>query len=169
MRNLKDMTAKEAVRAAKAASGLTAKEIAAGLSVSTGSIKRYLKEDDPYWPSLEKLPQLCAVLGNTLLQNWIEAQIEEKKKAEREGGTLCSVRNPIEALRNIGLLVGKTKSLTCREEERITAALDEVEFECERIRASLPQRGSCGKKKRFCCPLWRFWERHFSKTPGGQK
>ena len=170
MMNLKDMTAKEAIRVAKEASGLTTEEIADGLNVTAGNVKRYLKEDDPYWPSLERLPLLCAVLGNTLLRDWLSAQLEEKSAGESEM-MLFSVTNAVNALEEVRLLIGKPKNLTCGEEEGINAALDEVEFECERIRASLPPRNrcGCGTKKGFWCPLWKFWKRHFSKTPGGRK
>lgn len=165
MMSLKDMTAKEALRAAKEISGLTIEEIAKGIGVSMGNFKRYLKEDDPYWPSLEKLPRLCVVLGNTVLRDWIDAQIEAKNGAEREA-MLSSVAKAADVLDDMRLLIEKPKNLTCWEEEGIKAALDEVELECERIRASLPQGKGCGcdKKKGGWCPLWKFWKRHFSQT-----
>lgn len=59
MLNYKKMTAKEAIRAAKEESDLTAEQIARRLNVSTSVIRRYLKEDDNYFPGLEMLPRLC--------------------------------------------------------------------------------------------------------------
>lgn len=170
MTDLKNMTAKEALRAAKETSGLTIKEIAAGIGVSAGNVKRYLKEDDPYWPSLEKFPRLYIVLGNTLLLDWLTAQIEEKSEDKREA-MLSSVKNAGDVLEDMRLLIEKTENLTCWEAEGISAALDEVAFECERIRVSLPQRNGygCRKEQGLWCPLWKFWKRHFSKTPGGQE
>ena len=67
MLNYKKMTAKEAIRAAKEESGLTAEQIARRLNVSTSVIRRYLKEDDNYFPGLEMLPRLCLVLGSGLI------------------------------------------------------------------------------------------------------
>ena len=78
MRNHKDMTAKEAVRAAKEESGLTTEQIARRLNVSTAVIKRYLKEDDAYFPRLDILPRLCLALGNTLLLDWAAAQLGQE-------------------------------------------------------------------------------------------
>ena len=63
MLNYKTMTAKEAIRTAKEESGLTAEQIAQRLNVSISLIRRYLKEDDNYFPGLEMLPRLC--LGPT--------------------------------------------------------------------------------------------------------
>ena len=116
------------------------------------------------------LPLLYVVLGNTLLLDWVAAQIGEKSEDEREA-MLSSVKNAGDVLEDMRLLIGKMKNLTCREEEGISAAVDEVEFECQRIRNFLPRRDGCGcdKKKGFWCPLWKSWQRYFSKTPGGQK
>ena len=74
MPDYRNMTAKEAIRAAKEESGLTIEQIARRLNVSTSVIKRYLKEDDVYSPRLDMLPRLCVVLGNTLLLDWMAAR-----------------------------------------------------------------------------------------------
>lgn len=74
MLNYKTMTAKEAIRTAKEESGLTAEQIAQRLNVSISLIRRYLKEDDNYFPGLEMLPRLCLALGNSLLLDWAMAK-----------------------------------------------------------------------------------------------
>lgn len=157
MMNLKEMTAKEALRAAKEISGLTTKEIAARLGIKAGTFKRYLNGEKDYTPSLKRLPQLCIVLGNTLLLDWFAAQLEDTNEDKREA-RVSSATNAINLLEETRCLMDKPESLTCEEEERIGAALDETMFECERIRASLPQRngGGCSTKKGFECPLWKF-------------
>ena len=66
MPEYRNMTAKEAIRAAKEERGLTIEQIARRLNVSTSVIKRYLKEDDVYSPRLDMLPRSCVVLGNTV-------------------------------------------------------------------------------------------------------
>lgn len=170
MMNLKEMTAKEALRAAKELSGLTIKEIASGLGVKAGVVKRYLRGEQDYTPSLAMLPRLCAVFGNTLLLDWLAAQLEEKNEDHRE--VRCSsATNAKDALEEVRLLVDKGENLTLEEEERICAALDETAFECERIRASLShgQGGGCNPQKGVECPLWKFGKKPFSRTSRGQK
>ena len=84
MLNYKTMTAKEAIRTAKEESGLTAEQIAQHLGVSISLIRRYLKEDDNYFPGLEMLPRLCLALGNSLLLDWATAQIKQNDDGKRE-------------------------------------------------------------------------------------
>ena len=84
MLNYKTMTAKEAIRTAKEESGLTAEQIAQHLGVSISLIRRYLKEDDNYFPGLEMLPRLCLALGNSLLLDWATAQIKQDADEKRE-------------------------------------------------------------------------------------
>lgn len=149
MLNYKKMTAKEAIRAAKEESGLTAEQIARRLNVSTSVIRRYLKEDDNYFPGLEMLPRLCLVLGNSLLLDWATAQIKQEDDEQREK-MLASLTNAINVLEEARFLITKVETLTCWEEEEIQAALDEADLECNRIRDLLPQKKcGCGKRKNF--------------------
>ena len=75
---LGSMTGKEVIRLAKEISGLTECQIAAGLGVSVSIVKRYLNRDDTYFPGLEMIPRLCAVLGNTILLKWQEEQLGQE-------------------------------------------------------------------------------------------
>ena len=84
MPDYRNMTAKEAIRAAKEESGLTIEQIARRLNVSTSVVKRYLKEDDVYSPRLDMLPRLCVVLGNTVLLDWMAGQIRQDDDERRE-------------------------------------------------------------------------------------
>lgn len=145
MMHLKEMTAKEAVRAAKEESGLTAERIARGLHVSSAVVKRYLKKGDPYFPGLETLPRLCLVLGNTLLLDWIAAQIDAAGKGRRQE-TFLDRPDASSLLEKARLLVAKAENLAHPEE--IKAALNEVEAECGRLKGFLEARnGGCDKRK----------------------
>lgn len=156
MKDLKEMTAKEAIRAAKEKSGRTSEELSKRANVSVSVIKRYLNENDPYTPSLEMLPRLCEAFGNTLMLDWASAQLEGKNPQEKEG-MLSSVAKAISVLENLRFLIGRSNSMTSLEERGINDALDEAELECDRIRAALPHGRSCvcGGKKGFWCPLWK--------------
>ena len=161
MLNYKTMTAKEAIRTAKEESGLTAEQIAQRLNVSISLIRRYLKEDDNYFPGLEMLPRLCLALGNSLLLDWAMAKIKQECDEKREE-ILVSLTHSINILDEARLLIMKTETLTCWEEEAIQTALDETDMECHKVRELLPQKKcSCSRKKRFWCPLWKFWQKCF--------
>lgn len=164
MRNHKDMTAKEAVRAAKEESGLTTEQIARRLNVSTAVIKRYLKEDAAYFPRLDILPRLCLALGNTLLLDWAAAQLGQEFGDRREE-MLLLLENAIAVLEEMRFFIRKTETLTCREGEEIHAALDEAGIECDRVRDFLPRRNGCGTKKGIWCPLRTFWQHCLRRTP----
>lgn len=66
------MNGKEAIRLAKEVSGLTESQIAAGLGVSVSVVKRYLKKDDAYFPSLE------SVFGNFSFYSYKKACGQKK-------------------------------------------------------------------------------------------
>ena len=164
MLNYKTMTAKEAIRTAKEESGLTAEQIAQRLGVSISLIRRYLKEDDNYFPSLKMLPRLCIALGNSLLLDWATAQIKQDADEKREK-MLVSLTKIINILEETRFLIVKQKTLTYWEEEIIQNTMDEVDIECYKIRKLLPQeKCCCGKKKKFWCPLWKLWQSYFYRN-----
>ena len=155
------MNGKEAIRLAKEVSGLTESQIAAGLGVSVSVVKRYLKKDDAYFQSLEMLPRLCAVLGNTILLDWQMRQLErEKNSCEDVLGVVplaaTTIMEAVEPLAEMSPNVRRSRY------EDIAEALDEVLLQCARIRTALPLETVSRKKKGsiFSCPLWNFWNKH---------
>lgn len=155
------MNGKEAIRLAKEVSGLTESQIAAGLGVSVSVVKRYLKKDDAYFPSLEMIPRLCAVLGNTILLDWQMRQLErEKNSCEDVLGVVplaaTTIMEAVEPLAEMSPNVRRSRY------EDIAEALDEVLLQCTRIRTAL-SLGTVSKKKKggmLSCPLWNFWNKH---------
>lgn len=75
MADYKNMTAIEALREAKDASGMTAETIAQGVGITATHLRRYLDPNDNYAPSLHIIPGLCRVMRNTILLQWLEAQL----------------------------------------------------------------------------------------------
>ena len=75
MADYKNMTAIEALREAKDASGMTAESIAQGVGITATHLRRYLDPNDNYAPSLHIIPGLCRVMRNRILLQWLEAQI----------------------------------------------------------------------------------------------
>lgn len=81
--DLKTMSAKGALNQAKIAAGEPSnKEIARRIAklnddkIQTSPVSRYFQENDDYHPSLDVIPDLCKVLGNRILLDWQEAQLE---------------------------------------------------------------------------------------------
>ncbi|CAK7068447.1 MAG: hypothetical protein MEBIL_02269 [Bilophila sp.] len=60
MPDYKNMSAKEALREAKDASGMTAEEIARGLGISASHMRRYLDAGDSLPPPRKKRPSVNA-------------------------------------------------------------------------------------------------------------
>ncbi len=162
MRYLGLMTGKEAIRLAKEESGLTEYQIATRLGVSISVVKRYLDKDDIYLPSLEMLPRLCVVLGNTLLLDWQEIRLEKEERLYEVDMQVV----PLAAttiMETLSPFAKISESVKQSRYEDITEALDEVLFQCARIRSALRLGSSSSRKKKggvFSCPLWSFWNRH---------
>jgi len=76
--DLKRMTAKQALSLAKGVAGKTNFELAEGMGQDVSTVRRYFNESDQnYYPSLFRIPMLCNALGNSILADWIQVQLEE--------------------------------------------------------------------------------------------
>ena len=77
--NLRHATFKQALVFAKLLSGMTNEEISEASGISLAQIARYFQEHDAYAPAPYLLPVLCRVLQNTVLVDWLNAQVEEMR------------------------------------------------------------------------------------------
>ena len=68
----------DAMREAKAASGMTDEEIAKAAKISVHAVRQYQRPRDGYAPGLDKIPTLCRVMGNNILLSWIQAQADPR-------------------------------------------------------------------------------------------
>ena len=68
----------DAMREAKAASGMTDEEIAKAANISVHAVRQYQRPRDGYAPGLDKIPTLCRVMGNNILLSWIQAQADPR-------------------------------------------------------------------------------------------
>lgn len=159
MHDLSKATSKEALHIAKQKSGLTENEIAARLGVSLSVVKRYFQREDSYLPSLEMIPRLCAVFGNTLLLRWMEVQTEKEEMPDRPT-MLAAVLRASRKLEDLRTRLEKKESvpLSMREMEE---AVDALTLECACMREILPGRAS-GKRgaNGLLCPWWKFWYKY---------
>ena len=138
MADYKNMTAIEALREAKDASGMTAEEIARGLGISASHMRRYLDAGDSYFPSLSTIPALCTVMRNTILLQWLEAQTAPEtpipvSPAESRADVLTSVAS---AGTVQGMLSG-VKIIHPANAREIRSALGDVITACRRVQVQL--------------------------------
>lgn len=73
------MSAKQALVLAKgsAKTPLTNLDIVDRTGFGESEVKRYFGEHDAYYPSYHRIPMLCRALGNTVLFDWLKAQVED--------------------------------------------------------------------------------------------
>jgi len=72
--DLSQLTYASAFQLAVSASGLAHDEIADRMGWHPMKASRIFNPGDDYWPAAKALPQLCAVLGNTIIPEWAMAR-----------------------------------------------------------------------------------------------
>lgn len=142
MSDYKNMSAKEALREAKDASGMTAEEIASGLGISASHMRRYLDAGDSYFPSLSMIPALCKVMRNTILLQWLEAQTTPEapipvSPAESRADVLTSVASAGAALGTVQGMLSGVKIIHPANAREIRSALGDVITACRRVQVQL--------------------------------
>ena len=113
-KSFETMSLPDALNLARIQSGKTIDEIQAEMSWKPGHAQRVFY-DDSYWPSLPTLPKLCGVLGNTILLDWLQTQVEFGGLALKFEALDC-----IGLLRELNLLVLEMGEVS-REAERAVA------------------------------------------------
>ena len=142
--DLRKQTAKQALALAKSVSGLTIDEIAERSGIPEQTIAQYFKASgEAYFPSLPKIPVLCRALDNTILLDWLHAQLEEAdphqevrscttllKRVTKLGGDFGGLCNSVDAAIKDNILTGD-------EAQHICGALYEVEAHARGLRDGL--------------------------------
>lgn len=124
MENWPMMTSKEILVFSFKQSSMTRKQIAEKLNVSISVINRYLNAEAHYFPSIDKIPDLCIALGNDYLIQWQNFQILKKKDVYRKQ-IQSAVADTSKALNGLRSLV---------EEEEISPFSSEVQEAVEKLR-----------------------------------
>ena len=142
MPDYKNMTAVDAIRFAKDQSGMTAEELAGRLSISTAVLHRYLRISDGYSPSLEMIPRLCMAFGNTVLMDWLKAQIEvcePAPQAKSRADVLTAVARASAELGGVSRILAETEKggIDAAKAKEIRGGLEEVKKACARAQAQL--------------------------------
>lgn len=106
--NLRHVTFKQALTHAKLLSGKTNAEICEESGLSPANVPKYFKENEAYYPSPCNIPSLCRALGNTVLVDWLNAQIEDMRESVTIGNAEELTRAVMRATKNTGALNAKT-------------------------------------------------------------
>ena len=146
MADYKNMTAIEALREAKDASGMTAESIAQGVGITATHLRRYLDPNDNYAPSLHIIPGLCRVMRNRILLQWLEAQVLYPSTAREIRSGLGDV---IAACRSAQ--AGLQPLAERRDRDVVLASLSDGE-QAPPVAMPEPQAGACRK------PWWKVWK-----------
>lgn len=85
------MTAKQALVLAKDASGLTNAQIANRTAIGPEAVQRYFSEFDDYFPAIKHVPALCRALGNTIIFDWLRAQMADMLPSEDPMDSVAAV------------------------------------------------------------------------------
>ena len=116
--NLRHITFKQALCHAKTCADMTKEEISEVSDISLAKVSRFFQVNDAYNPPPALIPVLCRALGNTILVDWFNAQIE----ALRDDMTITSAegltRAVMQATQNTGALNAKT--LAAIEDDDLT-------------------------------------------------
>lgn len=141
MADYKNMTAIEALREAKDASGMTAESIAQGLGITATHLRRYLDPNDNYAPSLHIIPGLCRVMRNRILLQWLEAQIVADDTVVTPAATRADVLTAVaragSALGEVQRIVAEAQVLYPSTAREIRSGLGDVIAACRSAQAGL--------------------------------
>ena len=146
--DLKRLTAKQALGLAKGVAGRTNEELAEGMGQDVSTVRRYFNENDQnYYPSLFRIPRLCRALGNTILVDWVQVQLEEDTDTP-------AITSDSDLLRRLNRLAGELggvhrtvddtldgPGMDNLDPRRLLSELIEVEHQVRELRCSL-QRAS---------------------------
>lgn len=173
MPDYQNMTATEAMRHAKDVSGLTAEEIGAAAGVSAAVVRRYLQRGDDYTPGLDRIPDLCRAMHNTVLIQWQQA------KLERQAEDVPPARSRAEVLTAVARVAASMGDVQRRLAESEVGGIDpasardvrglmgDVIEDCRVVMAMLQHVAQCADRTKcdvllcvrpkFKRPWWRFW------------
>lgn len=172
MPDYQNMTATEAMRHAKDVSGLTAEEIGAAAGLSAAVVRRYLQRDEGYSPGLDRIPDLCRAMHNTVLIQWQQAQLERQAEDVPPARSRAEV---LTAVARVAASMGDVQRRLADSEDGgidpacardVRSLIQDVIEDCRYAQAKLAEQASHAditeadplpslrpSKKRW----WRFW------------
>lgn len=169
MPDYQNMTAVEAVRHAKDVSGMTVEQIARAADVPVATIRRYLERDSGYLPALERIPALCRAMGNVVIVQWIEAQLDVPvaPAAHNRAEVLTAMARAVACMGDVqrALADSEDRGIDPACARDVRSLLGDVIAECRHAQAILAKQASFRditeteplasvRRKSW----WRFWK-----------
>lgn len=116
--NLRHITFKQALCHARTCAGMTKEEISEVSDINLAQVSRFFQVNDAYNPPPALIPVLCRSLGNTILVDWFNAQIEDVRDGMNIASADGLTRAVMQATQNTGELNAKT--LAAIEDDELT-------------------------------------------------
>lgn len=148
MPDYRNMSAVEAMRHAKEASGMTTEEIARAAGISCAVMRRYLQRgDDGYCPGLDRIAPLCLAMRNRVLIQWLEAQLASEPEIEPAKSRAEILTAAARAAASLGdaqrvLADSENRGIDPACAREVRSIFGEVIEECRRAKAMLAELGS---------------------------
>lgn len=167
----------DAMREAKAASGMTDEEIAKAANISVHAVRQYQRPRDGYAPGLDKIPTLCRVMGNNILLSWIQAQADPRALCDIPPAT--SRAEVLTAVARVSATLGDAQRRLADSElsgidpecaRDVRGLMNDVIEDCRVVMAKLlpiaqfrdrtrcyPLLSKAHNDSEYRKPWWRFW------------
>lgn len=167
----------DAMREAKAASGMTDEEIAKAANISVHAVRQYQRQRDGYAPGLDKIPTLCRVMGNNILLSWIQAQADPRALCDIPPAT--SRAEVLTAVARVSATLGDAQRRLADSElsgidpecaRDVRGLMNDVIEDCRVVMAKLlpiaqfrdrtrcyPLLSKAHNGSEYRKPWWRFW------------
>lgn len=167
----------DAMREAKAASGMTDEEIAKAANISVHAVRQYQRPRDGYAPGLDKIPTLCRVMGNNILLSWIQAQADPRALCDIPPAT--SRAEVLTAVARVSATLGDAQRRLADSElsgidpecaRDVRGLMNDVIEDCRVVMAKLmpiaqfrdrtrcyPLLSKAHNGSEYRKPWWRFW------------
>lgn len=167
----------DAMREAKAASGMTDEEIAKAANISVHAVRQYQRPRDGYAPGLDKIPTLCRVMGNNILLSWIQAQADPRALGDIPPAT--SRAEVLTAVARVSATLGDAQRRLADSElsgidpecaRDVLGLMNDVIEDCRVVMAKLlpiaqfrdrtrcyPLLSKAHNGSEYRKPWWRFW------------
>lgn len=107
MQSLANLSFASALDLALGESRLGREDVGHAMGWSVSKTSRVFCHDDNYWPSMPSIPQLCQVLGNDVLLDWLRVNVNELRIGRHDRAPILSELELFQLLSEIGKEMGE--------------------------------------------------------------
>ncbi|MEZ6854345.1 phage regulatory CII family protein [Halodesulfovibrio aestuarii] len=107
MKPLANLSFASALDLALGESGLTRDDVGHEMGWSVSKTSRVFCHDDNYWPNMPSIPQLCLILGNDVLLDWLRVNTNELRLGRHDCAPKLTEVELLRLLSEIGEEMGE--------------------------------------------------------------